>query len=255
MAPDSTSQSLQTLERAMRILEALQELDGARVTVLADRLDMSTSSVHRYLSTLAEHGYVAKNGDEYRVGLRLFTMGEYARNQQETYHVAKPMVDQLADETNERVQFVVEEHGRVIYMYRSHGAHAIETNSRVGARRYMHTLAGGKAILAQLPQRRVEAILDRWGLPAKTEYTITDREELYEELERVRDRGVAFNKKERIKAVHAVAAPVLGSSGMVRGAIAVSGPSHRLNDEKLEEEIPDLLRGTIEELELKLRYS
>lgn len=246
---------VRTVETMFRILDALQELDGARVSELADHLDKSKSTVHRHLTTLYHHQYVDRRGDEYRVGLRFLTLGEYARQQNEVYHAAQPLVEELAEATEERSLFMTEEHGLAVYLYRGTGQHAVRTNSRVGTRRYLHTIAGGKAILAHLPEPRVNEIIDRWGLPAQTEHTIVERDALFEELERVRQDAVAFNCEECVEGLKAVAAPVMSPEGDVFGALSVSGPAHRLQGEWFESEIPSLLLGTANELELNIEYA
>lgn len=249
--PGGTVKSAATL---LNVVEGIRELDGARVTELADHLGIGKSTVHRHLSTLDAHEYVVKEGDEYHLGLRFLGLGEYVRERNPVYGLAQPIVDQLAEATEERALFMTEEHGRAIYLYRGLGAHAVRTNSTIGTRRYLHTVAGGKAMLAHLPDERVDAIIDRWGLPAETPTTITDRAELDAELEEIRERGVAFNREECIDGLQAVAAPVLGPDEQVVGALSVSGPTHRMKGEWLEQEIPDLLLGSANELELNIEY-
>nr|WP_255681667.1 IclR family transcriptional regulator C-terminal domain-containing protein [Natrinema sp. SYSU A 869] len=124
----------------------------------------------------------------------------------------------------------------------------------VGRQIHLHCSSAGKSILAQYPRDRVDEIFDRWNLPALTENTITDREELYDELERVRERGVAFNREEHVDGINGTAVPVT-QDGSVLGALAVAGPSHRLNGERLEEEVPNMLLAAANELELNITYS
>ncbi|WP_254547019.1 IclR family transcriptional regulator [Halomarina pelagica] len=255
MDPTNTSGRVKSAETLLTVVEGVRELDGARVTELADHLGIGKSTVHRHLSTLEANEYVVKEGDEYHLGLRFLGIGEYTRERNPVYGMARPIVDQLAEQTEERALFMTEEHGRAVYLYRGLGAHAVRTNSTTGTRRYLHTIAGGKVILAHLPDERVDAIIDRWGLPAVTPTTITDRDELADELERVRERGVAFNREECIDGLKAVAAPVLDPNGGVVGALSVSGPAHRMKGSWLEEEIPDLLLGSANELEINLKYS
>jgi DNA-binding IclR family transcriptional regulator len=160
----------------------------------------------------------------------------------------------LAEKTDERALFMTEEHGRAVYLYRGVGNHAVRTNSRIGTYRHLHTIAGGKAMLAHMADPRIEAILNRWGLPRQTENTITEREELFDRLAEIRERGVAFNDEETIEGLRAVAVPILGPDDTVYGALSVSGPSHRIRGEWFEDEIPNLLLGTANELELNLEY-
>lgn len=242
------------VDTVLQILETIRSLDGAGVTELADELDIAKSTVHRHLLTLKENGYVIQENEQYHLGLRFLNLGEYARQRNAIYHQARPLVEKLAAETEERSLFMVEEHGRAVYLYRGVGSNAVRTNSNIGTLRYLHTIAGGKAILAHLPDHRIDAIIDRWGLPAVTEHTMTHREELSEELARIRDRGVAFNREECLEGLNAVAAPVMANDSVV-GALSVSGPARRMKGDWFESELPDLLRGRANELTLNITHS
>ena len=249
------SGAVKAAETMFDVITGIRELDGARVTELADELGLAKSTVHRHLTTLERNHYVVKEGVEYHLGLRFLGLGEYTRERNPVYPLARTLVDQIAAETEERALFMIEEHGLAVYLYRGLGSHAVRTNSRVGTRRHLHTIAGGKAILAHLPAERVDQIVEEWGLPADTPETITQRRDLETELDRVRERGVAFNREECIVGLKAVAAPVLGPDGEIMGALSVSGPAHRMKGEWFESEIPDLLLGSTNELELNLEYA
>lgn len=256
MATPTNRRTLATTETSLRIVEKLRELNGARVTELAEEMDLAASSVHSHLSTLEEAEYVVKDGDTYRLGLMFLDFGEFVRNNNEYYSMAESKVDQLAEETGGRAHFVVEEHGMGVYVYTCSGKHAVETFSRDGRRLYLHRTAAGKAILAHLPREEVEEIIDRHGLPERTSNTITDREELFETLEAVRDRdGIAFNIEEQIRGIHATGAPVRGPDGRAIGALSVSGPTHRMKGDRLHEGVPEAILGTANELELGIEFS
>lgn len=255
MATPTNRRTLATTETSLRIVEKLRDLNGARVTELADEMDIAASSVHSHLSTLEKTEYVVKDGDIYRLGLMFLDFGEFVRNNHEYYSLAEPKVEQLAKETGGRAHFIVEEHGKGVYVYTCSGEHAVETFSRDGRRLYLHCTAAGKAILAHLSRERVEEIIDRQGLPERTTNTITDREELFEALDDIRDRdGIAFNKEEQIRGIHAVGAPVRRPDGRPIGAFSVSGPTHRMKGGRLHEEVPEAILGTANELELGIEY-
>lgn len=253
-ANDSDSSTLKAADTMFGIVETVRDLGGARVTEVAAETGLAKSTVHRHLKSLEKHLFLVKEGDTYNVGLKFLSFGEYARHRRDVYDLARPLVDDLANQTDERALFMVEEHGQAVYLYRGIGNHAVHTNSRIGTYRHLHTIAGGKAILAYLPARRVEEIIDRWGLPAQTANTITDHEELYGELAAIRERGVAFNDEETIKGLRAVAVPVLGPNDAVYGTLSVSGPTRRIRGDWFEQEIPNLLLGTANELEINLKY-
>ena len=164
------------------------------------------------------------------------------------------MVDELSEETGERAQFVVEEHGYVRYVHTAAGDHAVYTDSGLGKGVGMHTTAAGKAILSRYPESAVRALLERRGLPPATENTITDEDALFEELAAIRERGVSFDDDEWIVGLRAVGVPVCGPDDDVLGALTVAGPTRRLKGPWFEEEIPDLLLGMANELELKIAY-
>ena len=250
-----TTKTVKSTETVFDIIESIKELDGARVTELADHLDLAKSTVYSQLHTLRERGYVVKEGDQYHLGLEFAHVGEYTRSRRPSYELAGRKVEKLAQETGERSQFIVEEHGRGIYVHRETGADAVRTDSAVGGHVHLHATAAGKAILAHLPEKRVDEIIERRGLPRQTDHTIIDAAVLREELRTIRGQGYAFNGEESTNRLHAVGVPILLPDGRVLGAISVSGPTHRMQGERLEHEILDRLLGIGNELELNIAYS
>lgn len=251
---NSDRRRVKTVDTAFDLLEALRERSGMTLGGLADRHGIAKSTVHRHLNTLLDRGYVVREGDRYRLSLRFLDMGNSTQTREQAYVLAEPKVEELADRTDERAQFVVEEHGRAVYVHMDSGEYAVKTNTHVGKHNPIHASAGGLAILAHVDRERVEAIVDRRGLERQTDYTITDREELFEELESIRDRGYSINDQGHIAGLRAVGAPVTGSDGDVIGALSVSGPTNRLQGPRLKEELPNLLLGSANELELNIAY-
>lgn len=250
-----TSNQIQATSVTFDVLEGVKDLNGAGVTELANHLDMSKSNVHNYLSTLHEEEFVVKDGTTYDIGLRFMNLARYARQKQEIYDVAKPELDTLAEETGELVNLLVEEHGRGVYVYRAEGEQAVEVDATIGHRVYLHNTALGKAIMAEMSDERVDAIIDRHGLPATTDRTVTERDELWEELETVRDRGVAYDLQERLEGLNCVARAVTDDRDTVLGAISVSGPASRMAGDLLEEELPDKLHSITNIISLNLTHS
>lgn len=244
---------IKATERSLAIIEEIRRRDGAGVTELADHFGFSKSTIHDHLTTLVEKKYLRHEDDEYTIGLRFLNLGGYARQHQELFEMAKGEVDDLAAETGEAAKVAVEEHGRGIYLHQAWGDNAVRTDSHVGTRVYLHSNSVGKAILAHLPEDRIREIVDEYGLPEWTEYTITDREALFDELQTVRDRGVAIDNEERIRGLRCVGAPVI-RDGEVLGAISVSGPTRRFDDDYMEEMI-DLVQSTARVIEINAKYA
>lgn len=254
-ANNTAANPVKAAQTTFRIIHALKNLDGAGVTELSDHLDLSKSSVHSYLSTLKEGGYVVQDGETYQVGLRFLELGSYAQRRKKIYDVAKPEVGSLAEETGELANLMVEQHGLGVYLHRAHGEDAVGVDVYSGARIHLHSTALGKAYLSQLPEDRVREIMDTHGMPAETENTVTDVDALLDELAEIREEGIAYDREERLPGARCVAAPIVTNSGDVEGAISVTGPARRMKGERFETEIPELLWNATNVIELNITYT
>jgi DNA-binding IclR family transcriptional regulator len=249
-AESGSRRRVQAVDTSCAIVEALRELDGAGVSELAQRLDLSKATVHSHLQTLAANEFVVQQGDSYAVSLKFVDLGEYAKNQVSIYDIAVEEVERLAEETGEVVQFMIEEHGQGVYLHKATGENAIQTASYTGDRKLLHCTALGKAILSRLSDEEVDAVVDRHGLPARTENTITDRDRLHEELATVREENVAFDDEEILDGLRCVAAPVEHPGGDVVGAISISGPTSRFKGDRFDEELPEIVQGAANVIEV-----
>ncbi|WP_435320796.1 IclR family transcriptional regulator [Haloarchaeobius sp. TZWSO28] len=255
MGTNESGRTLRTTETSLEVLETLREIGGARVTELAEEMGLAPSTMHAHLTTLKEKEYVVKSGDVYHLGLKFLSFGDYVANQKEAYRTAKSYTEQLANETECRAVFVVEENGRGVYLHTYSGRHAVWKYSTVGKRFHLHQTASGKALLSQLPESQVRVIADKWGLPSETENTITDVEDLLDELAEIRERGIAFNEEEQLDGVKAVGVPVKGPDGRVVGAFSVASPANRVDEERFRSELPNILLGVANEFELEISLS
>ncbi|MFW6004829.1 MAG: IclR family transcriptional regulator, partial [Halodesulfurarchaeum sp.] len=243
-----TGRTHETTNTSLRVLEAVSDLNGPTVSELADELGMAISTAHKHLQTLRENGLVVKREDRYRLGLKLFHLGTRAKRRDTQFMLAREKTYEIADRTSEVVNFSVLENGRAITLFDSLDTGTLEGFQR-GQYFYLHSTAAGKAMLAEMDERQVDAIIEQWGLPERTEFTITDRETLAEELELVRKRGYAVNEQEAWENLKAVAVPVRDSDGEVLGAMDISGPPHRISYER---SIARTLSQGVEELERAL---
>lgn len=247
--------TLRTVETTVEIIEALEQLNGAGVSELADHLDLSKGGVYNHLATLNDRGYVVKDGQTYRLSLRFFNLGHFVKHRTDIYNVAKPELDRLAEITGCHAVLVIEEFGRAVYLYRAMGQLGI--SEEFGARRlettnHLHVSSVGKALLAHLPFERIEEIVDSSGLPPKTDKTITDVDELIEEIIEIRERGYAVCDEEVVKGIRAVGVPILEEDGTVAGAISTSGPKHQFQEELLHSSISKVVMEIANVIEVNL---
>lgn len=254
MTDNSENNTVSTLDTALSIVHTIESNGESTLSEISTELEISTSTVHRHLNTLRKHDYLVREGTEYRLGMRFLTLGGHVQTNKQVFDLAKQKVDQLAAETGERVQFVVEEDGLRYYLYTQSGENAVQTDASIGKNGPLHESASSKAILAELSKERVEEIIDERGLSASTEQTITDREELFAELDTIRESGVAFNNEEATPGLRAVGAAVCDPDGGPAGGLSISGPAHRFKGDLYREELPNLVLAAANELELKLAY-
>lgn len=253
--PTRPARPVKTVETASEILSEIKKREEATLAELDDTFDLSRSTIHRHLLTLTEIGFVTVKDGQYRVGLRMLDFGLHSRRNNDLYQVVAPNVDEIAEETNEKVWCITEEHGRSIHLYGASGRHSVQTHASEGQYGYLHHLAAGKAILSTFPEERVEAIIDEHGLPSRTEKTITDTEDLFEELDQIAEQGYAFNLEESVPRLNAIGVPITDMDGIAIGAISISGPLNRVKGDLLREELPDLLLGVTNEIEINLNFS
>jgi DNA-binding IclR family transcriptional regulator len=247
--------TLQTVTRTLDVINALKELNGSTVTEMADYLELSKGGAYNHLVTLRENGFVIKNGDEYDLSPRFILIGEHVRQENLLYRFGKKEIDNLIEETGEYAQLITEKHGLGIVLYLKRGEKAIGSDYPDQMERKplgLHHTAAGKSILAHLSDERVDEIVDQHGLRKRTENTITDREALFEERATIRDRGYAYNVEEEVDGLRAVGADIKGPDGDILGAISLSGPKSRMQGERFEQKLPELVMDTADIIEVNI---
>lgn len=244
------TRTVKTADTLLGVIINLQRLDGAGVTELAEHLGLAKSTVHDHLSTLREHGYVVKEGDTYYLSLKFLNHGTYAKDRLSIRDTIKPSIRRLADDTEETVWFVVEEHGELVHLFRAVGERGVDLICRPGTRAPIHAKAAGKAILSSYPAERTREIAEERKLTRRTPDTVTDVETLLDQLKAIREDGLATTGGEDHPGVASVATTVSVDDRTI-GAVSVSGPERRLSGEHLDDTKIALLE-TVDEIELKL---
>lgn len=252
--PQSTNDKIQSDETLLTILDAIHELDTPNIKEISDQVEVSKSTVHRHLKTLHDHRLVTKEDNRYNFGIEFLRFGGAAREQYPFHQQAKAIVQQVAEQTNEFVGFLVEQQGIGTFIYCEMGSDGVPSDAKVGQNLYLNQTACGKAILANLPSDRRNQILEEKGLPARTDETLTTKEELVAELETVRDRGYAMADEEYTEGLRAVAAPAFDSDDNVVGSLVVAGPIHRIRGENFHSDLPELVVGATKEFKLTISY-
>lgn len=250
----TNGRTISAVETVFTIIKYVDRADGLRLTELADKMPQSKSTIHHYLSTLHQLGYLIRKDKEYHLSLRFLDHGMSVKSRQTLTGNINPTLKNLAEETGEMTWVVVAERGRSFILERESGEKAINIREQIRRRQHLHCHAAGKCILANMPPEAVEEIVAEHGLPAYTDQTITQFEELRTELETVRNEGVAYMRSEGIRGLNSVGAPII-PHGEVLGAVCVAGPAKRVGGKKLETTLTDEVLAAANAIELDVKFS
>ena len=223
--------SVQSLERAFDLLEALGDGGELGVTELANRTGLVPSTAHRLLHTLAKRGYVSQSSESgrYLLGYKVVEVASGLEHRLERLRVvARPHLESIQRETGETVNLVVLDTDRVVYVDQVEGSRQVRMFTTVGTSVPAHTTGSGKAILANGPAEVIEALYEGRELQRLTEQTLTSLDALEADFARIRRRGYALDEEEHEEGVGCVAVAVFDHSGRASAAISVSGPSARI---------------------------
>jgi DNA-binding IclR family transcriptional regulator len=223
--------------KAIGILQAFSPNEPRlSLAELARRLGMPKSTVHNLLATLLSCGFVEKvDVDHYALGTAVVALTQAVRVNVELRDRTAPLLRELADECRESVYLTALDGDFGLYIYAVESPNRLMARTAVGDRTHLHCTSVGKAILAYLPAKGVEAIVQRVGLPASSERTITRLDELREEMAATRARGFAIDSQEHEPHTYCIGAPIFDAGGRVIAACSISGADPEIVSRRLPE--------------------
>jgi DNA-binding IclR family transcriptional regulator len=245
---------VQSLERALDLLEALASSDELGVSDLAAKTGLVPSTAHRLLGTLVARGYAAQSpaNGRYLLGYKLLELTSGLQDRLERLRdAARPHLEAIQEQTGETTNLVVLEGRNAVYIESVSGTRSVRLFTEIGQAIPAHTSGSGKALLAWRSSADVEALLGGAPLSASTPRTLTTLKELQEDFARIRRRGYATDNEEHELGVACVAMPILDSTGLPLAAISVSGPTPRMVDTAA---LAELLRGHAGEVSAALEH-
>ncbi len=242
--PDGSTRNLSVM-KALDIIEFLANENNTpqRMCDIAAALGMNVSTVSRFLSSLAARGYVRADSDSgrYCLSLKFCTIADSVNRNSQLYSLALPVMREISRTVNESVCLAVEQNAMVEYIGVVPAAgQMMQTLQRIGNRAPMHCTGIGKLLLCGHSPEEIDQILEEKGMTAFTPHTIADRELLFRELDRVRERGYAFDNEECEIGARCIAFPIYSPGGQLMAGISVTGPIFRLTDEKIRSALPYL---------------
>ncbi len=241
--------------KALQVLaclgEAQQELSLSQI---AHRVHIPKTTVFRYLRTLKEFGFVSHDPqtDLYRIGLRLWELGQLTGDRVHIREIALPFMQALGNRYKETVNLGVLDQDDIVYLEMVESPHSLRTQAKVGSRNPVYSTALGKAILAFIPT-------DKWPqhlppkLSSRTSHTLISLGALEQDLEQVRRRGFALDHGENEEGASCVGAPIFNRNREVIAAISISAPSSRLNG-ALEQEVAAAVSQAAADISIRLGH-
>jgi len=230
MAPSRAPGGVQVLHKTIDLLDALRHApDGMSLAGLAAHSKMPKPTVYRILVTLESRGYLERATDAtYRISRKLFEEPRDSTFEKRLVQAARPAMEKLAEICNETLNLGVLDGGEVLVIETVESRQAVRMTSKIGNRRYTHSTALGKILVADLSQREMLRLVRSKGMPRFTPATIVREKDLLVELERVRTQGYAMDNTENEPDGRCIAAPVLDSNRKVIAALSISGPLPRM---------------------------
>jgi DNA-binding IclR family transcriptional regulator len=231
------SGGVQSVDRAVRVLEILARTGGAGVSEVAAELEVHKSTAFRLLAALEDRGLVEQNSDrgKYQLGFGILRLASAIPVRLGLVRQARPMLDELAAQLGETVNLAVIREQYAVNVAEALGPSAISATSWMGQLTPLHATSSGKILLAHLDRAQRDEVLEAAGQPRLTEATITSRTTLEKQLKQALSDGYASTFEEYEVGLNAVAVPVRDHSGGVVAAVSVSGPAFRLVPDRMRE--------------------
>ena len=250
---DPRDGGVQSVDRALSIIETLAEDDeGYRLSDLAIRTGLSTSTVHRLLGTLENRRFVQFDRAEskWHVGARSFTVGATFARRRNFSTQAIPYLRRLRDLTRETANLAVVDDEFIVVLTRIESREIMRSLTKLGGRVAMVASGVGKAVLATYSNEDVSAIIRHHGMPRLTEKSIVRPGDLFKQLETIRHQGYAIDDEEACMGLRCIAAVVYNDCSEPLAAISVSGMTTRLTDDRL-----PALGQTVREVAAELTFA
>lgn len=247
--------TIQTIDKALDLLELLAEHGSLNLLELTDLLDQPKSSTYRIILTLEHRAFISRSDDngKYCLGYKqlMLTRGLLERNTLRTsaMHEMKKLSERYGDTINLGV--LVD--GEVLYVDIIESTQPLRMTDTVGSRSPFHATAMGKAMTAYLPEDEVKELIARHGLPAMTKHTLISTESILAELIQVREQGFSMDDQEIVEGARCMAAPIFNMYGTVEGAVSLSGAMHRFAPDVVPE-MAESIKAAAHQISLKLGY-
>jgi DNA-binding IclR family transcriptional regulator len=250
----SNTSPVQSVDRAITVLEILAAAGEVGVTDIAARLDVHKSTAFRLVTALEQRGLVeqVEGRGKYRLGFGIIQLAGATTARMDLVQYSRSVCQGLAEKVGETVNVAVLRGTSVVNLDQVRGDSAISAHNWIGQATPLHATSSGKVLLAHQGSSALERLLSL-ELAQYTERTRTDRAALLAELDKIRKQGWACTEQELEVGLNALAAPIWSYGHQLVGAVSVSGPSYRLASSQFTE-IADVVVAAAAEISARLGF-
>jgi len=218
-----TKPARKTVSKAMQLLHAFTNNEPEMsLTVLSTKLGMHKSVASRLVASLCEWRMLERNPDtkQIRLGMGVLLLGMQVANQNTLHRLALPLLGKLVEKTRHSAHVSILDNAEMLVIATVQSPEALRVILQLGDRRPLHATAGGKVILANLPEKKMMTLINEKKLLKLTNTTLTSMKDLRNGLDEIRFSGSAWNNGESVLGVGAVASGIFDASGLIVGAVS-----------------------------------
>lgn len=231
------SGGVRALDRALDVLDVIATGNGLTLSAIAQKLELAPSTVHRVLVTLASRGVAETDSQSqtWHVGPTAFRLGSAFMRRAGLVERARPVLRRLMQVTGETANLGILNGDAVLFLSQVETHETIRAFFPPGTRSALHASGIGKALLAYARPNDLRQMINRMRLERFTPSTLAELDLLSEDLVRIRARGYALDNEERTLGMRCIAAPIFDPGREAAAGISVSGPLHRMTDDRIAE--------------------
>lgn len=238
------------------MLEAVaQEPEGLSNADISRKLQIPKSSASYILRTLEKQAYLNRDPEtgRYRVGLKILSLSRGALSGIDVREVALPIMRHLMEKTTLTCHLAILDGPDAVYIEKVEPTGFLRVDTWVGRRMKVHATSVGKALVAHIPQERLEKMIAEAGMEKRTPKTITTMPRLLKELEKIRTQGYAIDDEENNMGARCLGAPVFDQQGNIEAALGLSGTTNQVNAQTMPR-IVEALKDAARHVSMQLGY-
>lgn len=246
---------VQSVEKALLIIKLLANKGrDMKLTEISEELDINKSTLHGLIRTLKYHGFIDQDPktQKYGLGLYLIELGDITEKSLDIIQITSPIIEEVSNALQETVHIAKLDNFEVVYVDKKESNQSMRIYTSIGSRNPAYSTGVGKSMLAYLDENTLNTLIPD-KMVSFTPNTITNKKEFIDSLKAIRKDGFALDNEEYSIGLKCVAAPIFNHEGNAVYSISVSGPTVRMNEEKVKISI-DLIKAAASEISRKIGY-